>query len=116
MFKAVPAIFVFSFLLVLSGCKAKAPENTQQIVFKDGKFEPQNVSIKVDQTVNFVNQSDEDIWPASNIHPTHGIYPQFDSQKPINPGKSWSFTFTRAGTWKFHDHLQPEITGEIKVE
>ena len=86
------------------------------IEFKDNRYNPQNISIKADQTITFKNTSDDLIWPASNIHPTHGIYPELDPQKPIKPGDSWRFTFTKIGVWKYHDHLNPQITGEITIE
>src|SRR5262245_55787372 len=41
----------------------------------------------------------------------HLIYPEFDPRRPIGPGERWSFRFSRPGTWKFHDHLTPDMTG-----
>ena len=58
----------------------------------------------------------ESFWPASNIHPTHMIYPEFDAKRPVASGKDWSFTFTKKGTWRYHDHLNPEATGTVVVE
>lgn len=86
------------------------------IVMKDEGYEPSKITIKKGTTVHFKNQGKDDRWPASNIHPTHEIYPEFDPQKPIVPGNEWSFTFDKAGIWYFHDHLSPEITGSIIVE
>lgn len=54
-------------------------------------------------------------WPASNFHPTHGIYPEFDPQAPIDPGKTWSFKFRKSGEWRYHDHLYPLIKGTIII-
>ncbi len=79
-------------------------------------YNPENLEIVEGDTVVFENVGKEAHWPASNIHPTHSIYPEFDPQKPIEPGKSWSFTFARAGQWKFHDHLFPQFTGSIVMK
>ncbi|OGD87908.1 hypothetical protein A2870_03950 [Candidatus Curtissbacteria bacterium RIFCSPHIGHO2_01_FULL_41_11] len=106
---------LFALLLTVTGCTPKQPEAASVITFENGTYTPKNTSIKLGQTVTFVNKSNTDMWPASNIHPTHGIYPEFDPKKAVGPGKSWSFTFTKAGIWKFHDHLNPEITGTITV-
>ena len=86
------------------------------IVMKDDGYISSRITIKKGTTVYFKNQGKDDRWPASNIHPTHEIYPEFDSQKPLVPGSEWSFAFDKTGTWYFHDHLSPEITGSIIVE
>jgi plastocyanin len=86
------------------------------ILVKEDAFEPSEVTIKQGESVVFYNQAAADRWPASNIHPTHGIYPEFDPKSPVKPGEIWSFTFTKAGSWRFHDHLVPEMKGVIIVE
>lgn len=82
----------------------------------EGGFEPQNVVVDKNSTVLFINKDKIDRWPASNIHPTHDIYPEFDPQKPIPPGSSWTFKPKKAGEWKFHDHLRPHLRGTLIVE
>ena len=81
-----------------------------------GNFEPKDLQIKTGEKVKFENLDQVDRWPASNIHPTHLIYPEFDPKKAIAPGFSWQFKFERAGTFKFHDHLNPALAGTIIVE
>lgn len=90
--------------------------NVFTISMDDQKFIPNEITIKKGQTVTFVNQGKENHWPASNIHPTHGIYPEFDPKEPIYPGLSWSFTFDKTGQFRFHDHLFPEIKGLVTVK
>lgn len=96
------------------------PENksavaTTTILMKQDSFEPETLTIKKGATVEFKNMDSVARWPASNLHPTHTIYPQFDPRQPIDPGQSWSFTFEKAGSWKYHDHLIPSIRGTIIV-
>lgn len=79
-------------------------------------FEPASIIVDLNTVVIFENKDTRDRWPASNIHPTHSIYPEFDPKKPLNPGASWQFKFEKAGIWRYHDHLYPEFSGEIKVE
>lgn len=81
-----------------------------------GGYEPNIVTIQQGDTVSFVNDSEEFHWPASDLHPTHGIYAAFDSREPIPPGEIWSFTFERVGEWTFHDHLRANYIGLITVE
>lgn len=79
-------------------------------------YDPSHLTISKGETVTFVNAGENDYWPASNIHPTHEIYPEFDPRKPIPSGKSWSFVFDKEGIWRFHDHLYPQLTGTIIVQ
>jgi plastocyanin len=79
-------------------------------------FDPATLTIKTGDTVEFENESGEDKWPASNVHPTHELYPGFDAEKSILDGDSYEFTFDRAGRWGYHDHLNPDIQGTIVVE
>lgn len=83
---------------------------------KDTGYEPKNLTIKKGTEVTFVNDGTNDHWPASNIHPTHDIYPEFDSMKGLKPGESWTFTFDKAGIWRYHDHLFATLSGAITVE
>lgn len=82
---------------------------------KDG-FTPQEIRIKQGQSIKFITTTNEPFWPASDLHPTHELYPAFDPKEPIPADKSYVFRFTKLGRWKFHDHLAPFFTGTISVE
>lgn len=79
-------------------------------------FEPKELEIEKGQTVVFENQDKSPRWPASNTHPTHSIYPQFDPRSGIEPTYTWKFKFDKIGRWKYHDHLTPQFTGTIIVK
>jgi len=81
----------------------------------DTGFEPSAVTVKKGQTVEFVNTGKETHWPASDLHPTHEIYPEFDADKPVKPGESYSFVFEKVGKWNMHDHLHARFRGSIEV-
>lgn len=112
-------IYVFLFLVLalfsFHPVKAHSIKDVTVIHMEDDRFDPQEVTIKQNGVVIFENVDTKDRWPASNIHPTHGIYPEFDPKKPIKSGESWEFKFEKGGIWKFHDHLYPSLTGIIKV-
>ena len=86
------------------------------VEMKDDAFLPDQIIIQQGDTVKFINKGNNSHWPASNIHPTHGIYPEFDSERGIAPGESWEFQFSKPGRWRMHDHLYSKITGEVIVE
>jgi hypothetical protein len=49
---------------------------------------------------------------ASDPHPTHTNYPAFNSGGSVS---SWTFTFTLAGSWGYHNHQNSGHTGTIVV-
>jgi plastocyanin len=83
-------------------------------VSNDG-FTPSSLMIKKGDSVTFTSVAEDYFWPASNLHPTHTVYSAFDSKGPLAGGTSWSFVFDKAGEWKYHDHLNPEMGGTIIV-
>jgi hypothetical protein len=89
---------------------------SHKIVLTEKGFEPENITINQGDSIVFSTTRTKDFWPASNLHPTHEIYPEFDPKEPITPNKTWSFQFNKVGSWKFHDHLFPFYTGTIIVK
>jgi len=94
-------------------------------------FSPKTVTIKAGDTVKFVNNNPaRTSWPASVVHPTHTTYPGssinkcgtseaaniFDACKGLALDEGFSFTFNEVGTWNYHDHLSPSVTGTVIVE
>ncbi len=79
-------------------------------------YRPPNLTIQKGETVTFLNTDTKEHWPASDIHPSHAVYPAFDPKYRIPPGESWSFTFERPGEWRYHDHILPDMSGVIMVE
>ena len=79
-------------------------------------YAPTELTIRAGTVVTWVNRDALGHWPASDFHPTHTLYPEFDSREPIEPGRSWSFRFEQQGTWRWHDHLFSHLRGRIVVE
>ncbi|MDP2676492.1 MAG: cupredoxin domain-containing protein [bacterium] len=100
------------------------------IEMHDDGYAPNDITISQGDTIVFENKGTNGHWPASNIHPTHRLYPGsdiekcsteesghiFDACKGIAPGESYKFQFIEEGEWRYHDHLSPEIKGAIIVE
>ena len=85
------------------------------IKITSGGFEPKEITIPINSKIIFTNENSEPSWPASNYHPSHDLYPEFDIKRPLEPGKNWTFQFKQTGSWGFHDHLDPRFTGKIIV-
>jgi plastocyanin len=106
-----------------TGQKAEAPavakeplgEPALTITRTDEGYEPAQVTIKKGDIVLWKNESNDFHWPASDLHPTHGVYPEFDPLRPIAQGEDWKFKFEKVGVWKFHDHLRANKVGTVTV-
>lgn len=83
---------------------------------ESGGFYPPELIIRRHDTVRWDNFDSKSAWPASDNHPQHLIYPEFDSLKGIFRGESYSFTFSKIGTWRYHDHLDATRVGTIIVK
>lgn len=79
-------------------------------------FSPSTLTVSSGTTVRFVNRDSVAHWPASGVHPTHQVCPGFDALRPVEPGASYSFTFSVAKTCPMHDHLNPATRGSISVQ
>lgn len=79
-------------------------------------FHPSKLTITQGDTVVFSTNTGEPFWPASNVHPVHTAFPEFDPKEPVSPDATWSFTFNKPGTYRFHDHIASSFGGEIIVE
>ena len=101
------------------------------ISYTDQGFSPKTASIPQGATVTFVNNSSEAMWVASNPHPVHTGYDgtsetthcaagytgpaPFDECTQASQGGTFSFTFTKVGTWGYHNHADHSMTGSITV-
>ncbi len=85
------------------------------ITLTESGFVPSRLLIDKGDTVVFISEVEDAFWPASDSHPTHGRYPEFDPGRALVPGESWEFTFEKAGVWTFHDHLRTGLRGKILV-
>lgn len=110
---------------------ASSPADATTITYAGQGYSPASVTIPVGGAVTFVNNSSVDMWPAVDEHPTHTQYDAtaraehcaasytgpspFDACRRVPAGESWSFTFTKAGTWKYHDHVDASKRGTIIV-
>lgn len=98
------------------GAEASEEVETTTIEYTDEGFNPSSVTIKSGDSVTWTNNSSSQMWVASSPHPVHTDYPGFDALKGMQEGESYTFTFTKTGAWKYHNHLNPSMFGEVVVE
>lgn len=107
------------------------PNNgTHEVMYSDSGYAPKELTIKAGETVTWQNESSHGMWTASALHPTHVIYSgtsleehcpdvkntSFDECKSDQRGQSWSFTFDKKGTWRYHNHVQSSDFGTVIVQ
>ncbi|OHA17378.1 MAG: hypothetical protein A3G52_03755 [Candidatus Taylorbacteria bacterium RIFCSPLOWO2_12_FULL_43_20] len=87
------------------------------VIYTKEGFNPKSITVNKGQTVRFINESATPMSVASNDHPTHNIYPEFDQYKTDARGKSvFDFTFDKTGEWQYHNHLQANHEGTVIVK
>ena len=104
--------------------------NEKIITYSSAGFSLGELRVKAGETVTWKNESTQNMWVASAMHPTHMLYSgtslsehcpdplgtAFDACAGAPPGGSWSFVFEKTGTWGYHDHLHPTLFGKVVVE
>ena len=101
-------------------------KKTLTVTFDGSSFSPSNISLKVGDTVTFVNTSNTQMWVSSNPHPTHQVYSgtTLSQHCPDTAGTafdqctssaSYTFTFLKAGSWGYHNHTNSGVRGTVVV-
>jgi|GEM_PF-3312871 len=89
----------------------------QRVTILASGLDRPNVTIALGERVEFRNADVVRHHLASNPHPTHTDLPGFEQD--ISAGGNFIFTFTRQGTFGYHDHNTPSATafqGTITVQ
>jgi plastocyanin len=79
-----------------------------QVIMTNRSYDPATVTIKVGDTVTWVNQDQ----PQHDVVADNG---EFKSQL-FDLGQTFSFTFTAAGTYPYHCSIHPGMTGTVTVQ
>ncbi len=86
------------------------------VTYTDKGFVPEGITVKQGESVTFINESSQAMSVASNPHPGHTFFPQFDQYKTEYKGeKTFVFTFNKMGVWGYHNHMQPNLGGYVTV-
>ncbi|MBI3261000.1 cupredoxin domain-containing protein [Candidatus Berkelbacteria bacterium] len=88
---------------------------TYKIELEQDGFKTTNLSINAGDSVIFEIKDEGSYQIRSGPHPTHIDIPELDSGV-VAKGAKYTFKFTKAGTFRFHDHLHTNFTGTITVK
>jgi amicyanin len=81
---------------------------TVQVVMTNRSYDPKDVTIKVGDTVTWINQD----APKHDVVADNG---EFKSDL-FDKGQSYSFTFDKAGTYPYHCSIHPGMEGLVIVK
>lgn len=122
MWKIAGVMVVVSLVIGAAVWQAREPRvqdrtayDTAEVRLSEKGFSPVLTYVHPGTRVTFINDSKRAMWPASDSHPSHTLYREFDPMRAIPPGESWTFTFDRVGSWAFHDHLRATMRGTVVV-
>ena len=109
------------------GASVSTTPSSAAITYNGSSFSPSQVTIKKGGTVTFTSTVPT-MWVASGPHPAHTGYDStsrsehcaagYAGAAPFDQcraGTSYTYTFTKVGTWPFHDHITEGVFGKVTV-
>ena len=96
------------------------------VTYTNSGFSPSVITVKQGTKVTFVNSSSKSMWVASDEHPSHTEYSGTTRQAhcpdaagtafdQCSTGSSYTFTFNKAGSWDYHNHVMASDGGKVVV-
>ncbi len=109
---------------------ATTAAKTVTVTYTSTGFSPKTVTVNKGDTVTFVaGPGSDEMWIASNPHPTHQGYDGttksqhcaagYTGPAPLDQcsaGASFSFVFDKVGTWGYHNHGNASDGGTVIVQ
>jgi plastocyanin len=99
---------------VVGGCVSHPPEGT--IYVQDLAFDPSAVTVTKGSTITWTNKDQIPVQIQTDDFGTTPTVPGQFSSEPLNPGESFTHTFTDAGKFTYSDPFHPYMTGSVAVK
>jgi plastocyanin len=103
--KLLSALAIALALILLGLQSAQSAQDAPTVHMSDFAFHPQSLSVHTGDTVIF--QNDDDV--------THNVSTDAFKSPDIEGGKSWKYTFSKAGTYAYVCTYHPGMKGTITV-
>ena len=113
--------FLFAILLgvlIIAGCtqppsNIPPPATGNTVKISGFAFVPHTITIKTGEAVTWINEDSVQHQIAADPDQPDAA----DLSSPnINNGASYSYTFSKAGTWTYHCSIHPPMKGTVVVE
>lgn len=76
------------------------------VVYTNEWYDPIVLNINLGERVEFINLSTIPLQVSSDPHPVHTDYEWFDAYTTFWSWESFAFTFDKAGTYSYHNHMK----------
>jgi len=86
-----------------------------EIIVTENGFEPTTITVKTNDLVIWKNESGNEATVNSDPHPEHNEFMDLNLGK-FPDGFSMQTQFKTPGTYKYHNHLNPEQMGTVIVK
>ncbi len=108
---ATPVMIVM--LLLFAGSSSitannRPPAATAEVKIDNFSFEPQTLSVAVGTTVTWTNRDD---IPHTAVS-TESVF----KSKVMDTDETFSYTFTKAGTYPYYCTIHPKMIGKVVVQ
>lgn len=99
----VPALLALAF-----GAQSAAAAPSLTVSIRKGGFSPRSTTLGFGARVTWKNSDKTDHQVVAN----DGSF----ASPVLAPGKRYTFTFMRGGTFRYHDALHPRLTGVLRIQ
>ena len=112
-----PATVMTETTPMASGAATPVPATgTATVSYTGTAFSPKTITVKQGVAVTFVNNGSTTMWVVTDMHPTHRLLPSFNEGKAVGKGGTYTYTFTKVGTWPYHNEENVTVGGAVVVE
>lgn len=109
-------------VMVLAPAKPKTQQNLPAVAAHEASvhitssgFQPGSLAVKANTEVTWINDDTSKIHIiAANPYPQDNSLPGLKSPQ-LGQGTRYSYTFRHAGTYQYHDDLNPSLNGTVLV-
>ena len=104
---------MIAMLLLFTGssnvtANSRPPAAAAEVKIDNFSFEPQTLSVAVGTTVTWTNRDDI----PHTVVSTDGVF----KSKVRDTDETFSYTFTKAGTYSYYCSVHPKMTGQVVVQ
>lgn len=107
------------FLKMISKPKTQRSVQTHHVSLLKNKASPSELIVKLGETVQFDSRDgkNHDIaqGPGNEFKKAHDHPEGSKESGPFGPNEGYKISFTKPGTYHFHDHLNPKIFVAVVV-
>ena len=112
-FASFTAAVIIAIVLLLAGSPSVAANDQSsaanaEVKIDNFSFGPQTVTVPVGATVTWINRDDI----PHTVVSTDGVF----KSKVRDTDETFSYTFTKAGTYPYYCSVHPKMTGKVVVQ